>query len=77
MDPNATLDELRALCARVRAGSRLSQTDVERGAELFDALDGFIVRGGFLPEAWVLARIRIVQASNYLPGGSAAEHGGE
>ncbi|QPX62200.1 hypothetical protein PBI_INDLOVU_86 [Mycobacterium phage Indlovu] len=52
MDPDATLDELRSLAARVRADHRLSQADVERAGELFDALDGWIMRGGYLPRAW-------------------------
>ncbi|AGT12989.1 hypothetical protein KAYACHO_85 [Mycobacterium phage KayaCho] len=52
MDPNATLNELRALCARVSADQRLSQADVERGAELFTALDEWLCRDGFLPTDW-------------------------
>ncbi|QWY84428.1 hypothetical protein SEA_KNOCKER_86 [Mycobacterium phage Knocker] len=55
MDPDAALDEIRALCARVRADGRLSQADVERGAELFDGLDGWLASGGMLPGPWHLS----------------------
>ena len=52
MDPDAALDELRGIAARVRAEHRLSQVDVERAAELFDGLDTWLGRGGHLSEAW-------------------------
>jgi len=56
MDPNAALDELRAIAARVRADHRLTHADVERAGELFDALDGWLTRGGYLPAPWDKAR---------------------
>lgn len=68
MDPDATLDELRSLASRVRAEHRLSQTDVERAGELFDALDGWLVTGGFIPVAWQSARTPLFAAK--------ARHGG-
>jgi hypothetical protein len=81
MDPDETLNELRVLVARVRAGSRLSQGDVERGADLFEALDGFLASGGFLPVGWHVARRPLFAAmakhGGYRWGGSASEHGGE
>lgn len=81
MDPDETLRELRALTARVRAAQRISQADVERGAELFEALDGFLSSGGFMPVAWRYGRrplfSAIAQHGGYAPGGSAAEYGGE
>jgi len=43
MDPDATLAAAREAYAC---------TDYERAAELFDALDQWISRGGFLPEKW-------------------------
>lgn len=52
MDPDATLAELRGLCARVQAEQRISQADVDRAAELFTGLDGWIMRGGYLPAEW-------------------------
>ena len=84
MDPDETLNELRALTARVRADARLSQADVERGAELFEALDGFLSSGGFMPVAWQSSRHPLFSAKakhgGFHNGGfvsSAAEHGGE
>lgn len=85
MDPDETLLELRALTARVRAQQRLSQADVERGAELFEALDGFLSAGGFLPVPWSSSRRPLFSAMakhggyhGLRPvGGSAAEFGGE
>lgn len=46
MDPNATLKELRELLKR---GMR---PDLERARELFEALDEWILKGGFLPDDW-------------------------
>ena len=81
MDPDEALNELRVLTARVRAEQRLSQEDVERGAELFEALDGFLSSGGFLPVGWHTARRPLFAAmakhGGYRWGSSAAEHGGE
>lgn len=81
MDPDETLRELRALAARVQAEQRMSQGDVERGAELFSALDGYLSSGGFLPVGWHIARRPLFAAmalhGGYRWGASAAEHGGE
>lgn len=49
MDPNATLDELREL---VRVQLYGGQTDPDRMAELFEALDNWITSDGFLPNSW-------------------------
>jgi hypothetical protein len=43
MDPNATLDLLR---------DELERGELECAAELFDALDTWLKRGGFLPSDW-------------------------
>ncbi len=60
MDPNAALDELRALAAEQNAAPVRSQADeaatAARMADLFQALDQWISRGGFLPVAWKLAQ---------------------
>ncbi|QHB37831.1 HNH endonuclease [Mycobacterium phage Imvubu] len=84
MDPDETLRELRALVARVRSEQRISQADVERGAELFEGLDSFMSAGGFMPVAWQSSRRPLFSAKakhggfhNGGFGGSAAEHGGE
>jgi hypothetical protein len=56
MDPNATLAELRALAARATAaharGYDADPDDSTRIVELFESLDGWLQRGGFLPAAW-------------------------
>lgn len=67
MDPNAALEELRKLTRNLEkpatvivldnGAQYLSEIDHEavanRIAELFDALDNWLVSGGFLPTAWV------------------------
>lgn len=56
MDPNANLQEQREIVARLLAGSFTSaaalQSDAYRLAELCEALDEWLTRGGFLPNAW-------------------------
>jgi len=58
MDPNATLAEIRRLASAIRsdadAGIGASRLPLRsaRLAELCEALDGWISRGGFLPDAW-------------------------
>lgn len=52
MDPNANLTELRKLVANNIDREFVSDHDTARMMELFDALDGWLTRGGFLPEAW-------------------------
>ncbi len=52
MDPNACLNEMRALAARILDGEG-DAADGGRLAELVDALDGWLARGGFVPAAWV------------------------
>jgi hypothetical protein len=50
MDPNETLMQLRAWAAGVLESP---QGDREHdAAELFDALDNWIAKGGFLPTDW-------------------------
>jgi hypothetical protein len=48
MDPNETLRELRRI---LRAGA-WDAADAERVRELIEALDAWLSRGGFLPDAW-------------------------
>jgi hypothetical protein len=56
MDPDAALNELRELAGRLRdPGPEQVLDDLEdvgRMAELVEALDGWLSRGGFLPAAW-------------------------
>lgn len=49
MDPNATLATLRTLTADALNGK---EVDAAWLAENFDALDQWIGKGGFLPDAW-------------------------
>lgn len=62
MDPNANLSEMRRIAARILAA--LDAADEDTGewmcdphdtaclAELVEALDGWLSRGGFLPARW-------------------------
>jgi hypothetical protein len=53
MDPNATLAELRELVADpTPADAGLWGIRLERMSELVEALDGWLCKGGFLPDAW-------------------------
>lgn len=61
MDPNVTLAEIRALIRDLREaqddGDEGSVADVGANlAEKTEALDQWVTGGGFLPEAWTLAR---------------------
>jgi hypothetical protein len=66
MDPNMTLHELRELCAELQQiapdPDRPLLGAVRRSelagsiAEKFDALDGWLTRGGFIPSAWTEGR---------------------
>lgn len=68
MDPNATLAELRMAMtelADAASGRRHLEPgrpslydEIERANELWEALDGWILRGGFLPEEWEEALVR-------------------
>ena len=53
MDPQASLDRLRELLV---VGQDLREEDVEEVAELFEALDDWLKRGGFLPREWSKSR---------------------
>lgn len=56
MDPNATLNALRALLAKFRQqdidGTVYDWHDLARVAELAEGLDEWISKGGFLPDDW-------------------------
>lgn len=51
MDPNSTLDQLRRLVAEIDTADETSN-NVADLATHFEALDGWLCRGGFLPRAW-------------------------
>lgn len=54
MDPNATLAEIRGLLMSLEDGLSVdSALDAhERMADLVEALDEWLTRGGILPSAW-------------------------
>lgn len=56
MDPNANLEEQRRLVKLLLDGSittdRARSVTAHRLAELIEALDGWLSKGGFLPESW-------------------------
>jgi ADP-heptose:LPS heptosyltransferase len=64
MDPNANLEELRELVRKLikqidndpnpweGLTGAIDADDIDRVLELAQALDGWIGRGGFLPDAW-------------------------
>lgn len=55
MDPNAALEEARELSAQIQKdfeNDKVSEYDANRLAELFQALDGWLSKSGFLPSAW-------------------------
>lgn len=58
MDPNANLKEQRELAAKMlhdyedEDGNGIDQDDANRLAELVEALDGWLSKGGFLPGKW-------------------------
>lgn len=53
MDPNATLEALRELVRQWHEADDLPEDfDATRALELFDALDTWLKRGGFLPTSW-------------------------
>lgn len=51
MDPTANLAEQRRIVAAVLSGTS-HHDDLTRLAELVEALDEWITRGGFLPTQW-------------------------
>lgn len=51
MDPNANLEEQRGIIACIQAGMYTAD-DVSRLADLAEALDEWLKRGGFLPRDW-------------------------
>jgi hypothetical protein len=52
MDVNATLAAIREITARNRDKDFMSDDDALSLVELFDALDGWLSKGGFQPDEW-------------------------
>ncbi len=58
MDPNETLKQLRMMVQRAFAITEEGELpDLQDLCEMFDSLDGWISKGGFLPIAWIPGRI--------------------
>jgi hypothetical protein len=51
MDPDTALDRMRAAAARILDREVVDQ-DADDLAEAFEALDGWLRAGGFLPQSW-------------------------
>jgi hypothetical protein len=60
MDPNECLRKIRNLVEK-SSGKELDSFEVDMLCELFQALDDWIMRGGFLPEQWLHALPGYVQ----------------
>lgn len=54
MDPNETLKGIRRIVAKGMDGD-INLSEYDDLITLFDSLDGWLARGGFLPEPWSLA----------------------
>lgn len=52
MDPNETLNDLRIMTRSVLNNGAESTSVVDDMAELFEALDDWLSKGGFLPDVW-------------------------
>lgn len=63
MDPNATIQEMRRISERLHCGEMDDGDKIDaahRLAELFDALDEWILKGGFLPTSWREGQMRVL-----------------
>jgi hypothetical protein len=52
MDPNETLGQIRAILTDDDDTKSWSSEQLEKMADLFDRLDGWLSSGGVLPDAW-------------------------
>ena len=52
MDPNAALATIRRLIDLYAKDAVLDQDDASALVEAVEGLDGWLSKGGFLPEAW-------------------------
>jgi hypothetical protein len=52
MDPDATLQHIRQICAAANNPGRPNLDDAEVLVEAISALDHWLSRGGFLPTDW-------------------------
>lgn len=65
MDPNATLASLREMIAEINDGKPAGSATAVRFAELVEALNEWLERGGFLPTDWQASRDAI-QIGDYV-----------
>ena len=62
MDPNAALEEIRALVSRIGTpASEPASADALRLVELVEGLDTWITCGGFPPQSWASHDVREVR----------------
>lgn len=52
MDPNVTLNEIRAMIGLFDAGDYSHTLHTDKLVDLIDGLDKWITNGGFLPDPW-------------------------
>lgn len=55
MDPNETLTDIRNIIANITSGHLDTERKIKQAYDLlyqFEALDEWLSKGGFLPEAW-------------------------
>lgn len=56
MDPNTALVRLRVIMGRILSGECVAPDKIDDAAELFEALDEWMMSGGFLPKDWARKR---------------------
>ena len=61
MDPNETLKQIREVIRDLRDGEMPSMHAADTLADLFEGLDDWLTKGGFLPDAWGLACVKVRQ----------------
>lgn len=62
MDPDAALAKLRGLLAEVVINEGRDPGEATVVAEVFEGLDQWLSRGGFLPQAWAARVVNLEQA---------------
>lgn len=71
MDPNATLRELRRLAEIVANHiGQVNSRDAQELAEHFQALDVWLLSGGFLPQSWHKEKVGVVYSLAEIKNGT-------
>lgn len=58
MDPNAALAQIRELTDKASRYGELSDSETNLLVDLVEGLDGWLSKGGFLPEPWEIGRAK-------------------